>query len=556
MLAQPTVSSLVDVYAENAFFRPGEQVTLRVQAQAGARVEARVMHLAGRVAELSADLVDGRALLTWTPPADAVPRGYGLDLRLLAADGRLLAETSTAFDVLERWTQAPRYGFLSEFRPGRNNADETAAWAARYHLNGLQFYDWQYRHEQLMPPAGSDVYTDVLGRQLSLRVVKALIAAVHARNIAAMPYTAIYGASVAFHRQHPDWALFQLKDVPYTFGENFLVIMDPSRGSAWHAHLLGEFGRVLDETAFDGIHIDQYGAPKVGRDAQGARVDLAGVFPQFIDDTAALVREKRGPAGATLFNAVGNWPIETVAPSAQDAVYIEVWKPYSYFMDFHRLIVEAQQLGSGKPVIIAAYIPPDNLPAVRLANAAIFASGGYHLELGEPGAMLADPYFPKYGRMDDATAALLRRQYDFLVRYEDALGLALRDESNRAAALTIAGVETTTSGPRSKDVVAVIARLHRQPDQSSGRAETFSLVNFMGLATGQWQAAHANGPTALEKLAVSVKVNGKVASVWYATPDQASIAPQTLDFTQAGDTLRFVVPRLEYWTMIVVEYQP
>jgi dextranase len=103
-----------------------------------------------------------------------------------------------------------------------------------------------------------------------------------------------------------------------------------------------------------------------------------------------------------IFNAVGNWPVETVAPADQDAVYIEVWEPYLDFMDLHRLVAGAEKLGGGKPVIIAAYIHPERVANVRLANAIIFASGGYHLELGEPGAMLADAYFPRFGLMDEA----------------------------------------------------------------------------------------------------------------------------------------------------------
>ena len=68
------------------------------------------------------------------------------------------------------------------------------------------------------------------------------------------------------------------------------------------------------------------------------------------------------------------------------------------------LSASAEQLGGGKPVIIAAYIHPERADNVRLANAVIFASGGYHLELGEPDAMLADPYFPRFGLMDETYA--------------------------------------------------------------------------------------------------------------------------------------------------------
>jgi dextranase len=542
-------NNTLDVVPNKAFYRPGEPVTLYVTANGGTQVEVTITYLAGTVDQVQADLVNGTADLTWTPPTDS-PRGYGVDARLLDGSGNVLATASTAFDVLDRWTQAPRYGFLSEFSPGRNDAEATMAWAARYHLNGLQFYDWQYRHETLLPPEGRDPYTDLLGRELSLETVNALIEAAHARNIAAMPYTAIYGASVAFYQQHPDWALFQRRDHPYEFGGNFLVIMDPTPGSPWADHLLGEFARVLDETAFDGIHIDQYGAPKNGLNAAGDRVDLADVFPAFIDAAAEVVQERRGDEGAVIFNAVGNWPVDTVAPSNQDAVYIEVWQPYIVYMDLHRLVVEAERLGGGKPVIIAAYIHPDRVGSVRLANAIIFASGGVHLELGEPGAMLADPYFPRFGRMDTAMQALMRHHYDFLVRYENVLALDTTDATAaRAAALTITDVPT--EGRQSYNRVAVIVR-------AGENTETFSLVNLIDIDKPRWDRELEIGPTPQSNLNVRIAVERPVARVWWASPDGESIAPQAVDFTtdSDGSAIAFTLPSLAYWDMIVLEYQP
>lgn len=540
--AQPDVS-VATVQPDKAFFRPGEPATFSVTAPDGARVVARVTHVLDEVAQIEAPLQEGRASLRWEPPA-AAPRGYGLAVRVLDEAGAEIAAASTAFDVLDHWLQAPRYGFLTEFEPGRDNIDATMAWAARYHINGLQFYDWQYRHEQLLPPA--DPYTDPLGRRLSLETVARLIDAAHARNIAAMPYTAIYGASPAFYEQHPDWALFQADGVAFDFGDGFLKIMDPTPGSPWADYLLDQLAQVLDRTAFDGIHLDQYGAPKAGRNSAGEPVDLAEVFPAFIDQAAALVHAKRD-GGAMIFNAVGNWPVETVAPADQDAVYIEVWPPYRDFMDLHAIIAQAEALGGGKPVILAAYIHPNNAHNVRLANAVIFGSGAYHLELGEPGVMLADPYFPKFGEMNETLQAAVQRAYDFLVRYEEVLNAGTRDATAaRAGALAIDGVKT--DGTLSKNRVAVIVR------QGETR-ETFSLVNFMGLAHGKWLETLFQGPEPQRDLAVTLRVERPVERVWLASPDGDDLAPQTVAFEAEGGAIRFTVPSLDYWTMVVVEYR-
>src|SRR5690606_36500661 len=109
--AQSTVQT-VTIDADKAFFRPGEPATFTVTASDGARVLAVVTHLLDEVAQIEAPLQDGRASLRWDPPADA-PRGYGLQARVLDAAGNEIAVASAAFDVLDHWLQAPRYGFLS-----------------------------------------------------------------------------------------------------------------------------------------------------------------------------------------------------------------------------------------------------------------------------------------------------------------------------------------------------------------------------------------------------------------------------------------------------------
>lgn len=539
-----TVEISLEVRPEKSFYTPGEAVRLIVSASGGTHIRAHIMYLAQTLAMPDAPIVLGQGEIVWTPPPVS-PRGYGVDVELLDAGGKVVASSSTAFDVLDHWTQAPRYGFLTEFTAGRASPEETMDRAARYHLNGLQFYDWQYRHEQLLPPAGSEHYSDLLGREMSLEVVKSLIEAAHARNIAAMPYTAIYGASATFYQQHPDWGLFSGPDKAYEFGDNYLMIMNPAAGTGWVGHLLEQYAQVLEETAFDGIHIDQYGAPMRGWDSSGQPVHLDETFPLFIDATAELARKKRGRA-AVIFNAVRNWPLETVAPSQQDAVYIEVWEPYRSLCDLYRIVVRAQQLSGGKPVIIAAYIPPEQEINVRLANALIFAAGGYHIELGEPGMMLADPYFPKFGRMNAHMQEVMRRYYDFIVRYENLLALNTRDVTEeRAPDLQLEGL--ATQGRAARDRVVVLVR-------EGENAEAFSLINLMGIDGERWDSPLTQPPSPQHDIGVSVRVGRPVGRIYAASPDGREGAAQQIDFTAADGVVSFRLPQLDYWTMFVVEY--
>jgi dextranase len=325
--------------------------------------------------------------------------------------------------------------------------------------------------------------------------------------------------------------------------------MNPAGSSGWTAHLLDEYAEVLEKTRFDGIHIDTYGAPLVGQDGNGSRVEFAEAFPAFINATANLVHARR-EQGAVIFNAVRNLLTSSVAAAQQDAVYIEVWEPYRRFTDLHRIVVRAQELGTQelrpKPVIIAAYIHPEWSFNVRLANALIFASGGYHLELGEPEAMLADPYFPKFGKMDEQTSEITRRYYDFLVRYENILALDTRDATaQRAQALTIEGL--VTESYRSKDRVVVIVR-------SGEGFETFSLVNLIGIDGEHWEMPLTQPPQPLENLTVHLRVTRPVSKVYAASPDGERPELSPVSFTATDNDIQFTVSRLDYWNLLLVEY--
>jgi dextranase len=547
-------AKILSVQFDKAFYQPGEavrlaiQVTSEVNETSPARLTALISHLletTGR-SQLNILLAGGEQEfeLVYTPPPSA-PRGYGVNVKLESDHGEALATAFTSFDVLEHWTQTPRYGFLSDFTPGRKDAAETLQTLTRYHINGLQFYDWMYRHEQLL--ANEDPYLDLLGRRLSFQTVDDLIEAAHRQGMAAMPYTAVYGASIAFYQEHPDWALFNQGGKPALFGENFMAIMDPRPGSPWSAHLLNQFDQVLENTAFDGIHLDQYGDPKAGCDSHGNCFELAGPLAEFINETKALVTAHR-QHGTVVFNAVTNWPVETVAPARQDLVYIEVWPPYDWFNDLHSLIRDAQVLGGGKPVVLAAYMDPVHEHNVRLVDAIIFASGGSHIELGERADMLADPYFPNYKSMSPTLAEAVRRLYDFAVRYQDVIGPRARDATRDFQQRII--VEGVSTAPNAmKDKVWPIVR--------EGEGFTaISLVNLLGLESADWKVSIKDAPVPLGRTAVLIKDVGRPAArVWSASPDGEDPTPRVLEFNQENGNLTFEFPSLSYWNLVVIEWR-
>ena len=547
-----------EVRFDRAFYQPGQQAAVRVSVRGDharplpVQLAAAVTHLGKEIdrIEREVEIPPGESFFTveFQPPA-ASPRGYGLDLCLTGPDGRELACAWTAFDVLDHWTQTPRYGFLVDFAPGKEGIPEMMDTLTRFHINGLQFYDWMYRHDQFLTDQES--YRDPLGRLLSRETVERLIAAAHERGIAAMPYTAIYASSDAFYREHPDWALYQASGDPFRLGENFLVYMDPRPGSAWVKHLLGEFEEILDELDFDGIHLDQYGDPKAAMDASGKSFPLDEPIAETIDLTKDLVTA-HDPEGVVIFNAVNNWPIEEVAQTEQDVVYIEVWPPHIWYSDIHRLIVEAQALSGGKPVVLAAYIDPTFEHNARLLNAVIFASGGGHIELGEGAGMLADPYFPEYKAMSPDLAEAMARYYDFTVRYQDVIG-------PRAAEATRAYREKVAVSGASTEPRLQINKVWPLVRESEGRLAV-SLVNLQDIGTPEWTEEAAGAPAPLGPTEVRLTgLEREVEAVWTASPDGEDLSPQELDFAafedQDGAGIRVEIPDLNYWRLIVLEWK-
>jgi len=213
----------LDLYPAKAQFRPGEPVTLILEGRAedGAgspsaprgELELVVHRLEREVLRVKVpvvlDAADGRcevALGDDWETRDDVSVGYGADAFFRLTDGegtRLIGPLSTAFDVARHWKLAPRYGFLSDFAPGERGRLEDADSLLKFHLNVVQFYDWMYRHDELVPR--EDVFVDPMGRTLSHAVVREKIDALRRRGMASIAYAAGYAALKDFHAAHPAW---------------------------------------------------------------------------------------------------------------------------------------------------------------------------------------------------------------------------------------------------------------------------------------------------------------------------------------------------------------
>ena len=530
---------ILDVYPTQGSYAPGEMIKLQVEIEAAtkgnAQLKLEIRHLNDPPIVIFNELklIAGRQII----PADWVTPlpigGYAALVELLNEAGAAQSQASTAFDVLASWTDNPRYGFLSEFSQRRPDPDTTILELVHFHINGLQFYDWQYRHDTLVAPTIE--YIDPLGRPMSLTMINKLVDSAHRHGIACMAYLVIYAASAEFWQANPDWALFDENEKPIQFGENFLGLMDPSPGSPWNRHILQEASKTLREISFDGLHIDQYGEPKQAWDARNKAVDLPRAFVEFIRTT-----REQNPGKAILFNAVGNWPIEALARAPLDFMYIEVWPPQVEYQQLASIVLRAVQLSRGKPVVIALYLPANHPANILLADAIILACGGTRIELGEDAQLLVDPYFPKHQPIPDELRGELYRFYDYAVRTGEWLGSYNLSDGQRR---TWAKAEFNPSSLTLEERVWSVMR--QRPD-----GLCFSLVNLKGIENPSWNTAHPVPIPALE-MTVTVEYPRKPRQVSWASPEQDR-GPQALGFEYEQGKLHFAIPNLRYTGVIYI----
>jgi dextranase len=560
-----TLPYLKDVYPLRAQYRPGDDIALEIElcnpmaSPVEVSVHIDVFSLEKKIASVDREITlkarSGRQL-TVAVDCSRLAGGFGVDASLFV-EGKAAGSLSTAFDIVRKWNDAPRYGFLSDFYKEDEHDRVDVEQLRKYHINAVQFYDWMYRHHDLIPP--QEYFTDPMSRKLSLKSIRNKVALCHESGMKAFAYGAVYTASREFAAEHPRMMLYRNDGEEETFGGGWQNIMDVSAGSEWSAYIVSQYERAVRELDFDGIHMDTYGFPKTAfaKDGEGERfVRLDADYPALINRTkAALLKHK--PDAGVIFNAVGDWPTMEVANTAEDAVYVEVWPPCDRYVHLHDIVERARRAGK-KPVILAAYVKPFKTNrgsraenALRLAQAAIFASGGYHFVLGENNAVLCDSYYVDYAVVRRAFERTMRNYCDFIVRYTRLLySQELKDVSLTHAngineEYAFGGAEFSSCGEPGK----VWTIVKEMPG-----AKVIHFINLMGIASDRWNEGKPK-PKAVENIRVRVLDNERALGVYTASPD-GGCRMERLVFetaqTHRGRAVEFMLPFLEYWSMVYI----
>lgn len=508
---------------------------------------------------------------------------------------------STAFDIAESWKKAPRYGFLCDFGKQDENDRESVAQLAKYHLNVIQFYDWMYRHDDLVPH--EEYYQDPLNRSMSLIAVKNRIRQCHEHGMKTMAYGAVYASDWEFYLKHPEWALYDNRGKVQNLG-GWLVIMNIGPQSSWSDHIIQEYIKALTQLDFDGIQMDTYGFPKTAFSMNNGRKhyrQLEEDIHGFINKARKELEMYRKDAGI-FFNAVNNWPANDVAEALTDASYIEVWPPNDRYISLYNIINNAREKGH-KPVILAAYLPAfkhnaesaavesetdgtvcngvekrtaDAVAAENgflLLSAVIFASGGYHIMIGENNCLLSTEYFAAYVKMRGEFVRTVRNYYDFIVRY----GMLLYDLSLVDISMTHAtGIngeftfEASATGSGSgfsqADDMNNTQTVQFSSYGEAGKVWTIvrkmpgyyviNMINLTEIDDDMWRQAKPKRPKAVPGITLKIMLDEEIEGVLWASPDFENGRAEALEFAvvegNRGNCIRFDVPVLDIWDLVYI----
>ena len=547
------------LYTDKATYKPGETVTFTVSNVPSGSTLVRYRQLDQVIKEeaLSGDT------WTWTPPTTDYT-GYMVDLYQKDGEKEKIVGT-IAVDVSSDWKVYPRYGFVATFDQSKSEAVTKAEMKklARYHINGVQFQDWHWKHH--WPLGGTrdkllDTYTDIANRTIYTSSVKNYIAQQHAFGMKSIFYNLCFGAldedGAAEDGVKAGWYLFT--DTKHTNKDSHnllsngwksnIYLVNPDNAE-WQAYLAQRNDDVYANLDFDGYQIDQLGDRGTLYDYNGKKVDLPTGYASFINAMKAKNSDK-----SLIMNAVSGYGQEEILKTGKlDFAYNEVWGDQDQYADLLSILNTNKGYDSKIKTVFAAYMNYNkgsglfNIPGVLLADAVMFSLGGTHLELGGD-HMLTTEYFPNDAvRMNTTLQNALMHYYDFQTAYETLLmGESYEINPEITGSRKIVSW-TSTSAPQTGAISAYSKQV--------GDYQITHLINFVNANSMSWRDVNGDmpSPTTLTKLTVTVACSKAPTKVWMASPDQYGGVIQSLDFTYQDGKVTVVLPKLQYWDMLVIK---
>lgn len=552
---------LAYVTTDKARYNPGDPVryTLTMnESEQGGELVVRYKHL-NEVVDETTIKWDGspEAAWEWTPAQDDF-KGYMTEI-YLKQDKKIVDHANIAVDVSSDWGKFPRYGYLADFHAMDASEQEAVIDRLnRFRINGIQFYDWQWKHHmplKLEGGAPASEWPEIANRLVAYDTVKNYIDLAHESNMKAMNYNLLFGA---FEDAEADgvkreWGLFKdplltnqdLHSLPDSWASDILL-MNPANAE-WQNYLFEQEKNVFEHLPFDGWHVDQLGDRGNLYDGNADKVNLPAAYESFMNAA------KKAIDVDYVMNAVSQFGQANIAKTPVKFLYTEVWDAHPGYRNLKEIADQNAKYGKGAlNTVFAAYMNYDhadskgefNTPGVLLTDAVIFASGASHLELGEN--MLAKEYFPNRNlsipaELEDALVVY----YDFLTAYQNLLRDGTAEKELESVSAEGAELSDTPE----------LGKVWSFAKEAQGRT-MLHLINFTDATTLEWQDNQANQaePNEISDLKLTVKADAKVKKAWLATPDYYNGSAVELDFKQKDGEVTLTLPKLKYWDMVVLEY--
>ncbi|CAM4168644.1 glycoside hydrolase family 66 protein [Paenibacillus alkaliterrae] len=547
---------------DKAAYRPGEKVSFKLdlsKAEPEAKVIVQYRHLGEKIGGQEIKAEGEQVTWDWAPPKEN-GKGYMAEV-FITAKGEVKDHLNVAIDVSADWKKFPRYGYLADFHSmSEEEMSQIIDRLNRFHINGIQFYDWQYKHHEPLKMDGDQPakeWPDIANRPVSFDTIKGYIDLAHSKNMMAMNYNLLFGAYEGAEADGVmmEWGLYkdptQTNQDKHPLPDNWasdIMLYDPSN-TEWQTYLIDKEIEVFKHLKFDGWHVDQLGDRGALWNADGESVKLTQGYVSFLK----AAKEKLDVD--YVMNAVGQYGQAFMAPQAPlEFLYTEVWDGHPKYGSLKDIIDQNSAYSKNKlNTVLAAYMNYDlanspgefNTPGVLLTDAVIFASGGSHLELGEN--MLAKEYFPNKNLTIPAELEeQLIRYYDFLVAYQNLLRDGL-EESETAASGT--GAVEISAEPEQGKIWSFAKR--------KGESEIVHFINFSDATTMEWKDNRGEQATPAERKNVDIFIptEREVADIMFASPDYYNGSPVKLSFEQNNGSLAFKLPGLKYWDLITISYK-
>lgn len=382
------------IYVGKASYKPGETAHIEFCVEnaggdAQKNADVTIWHLQNIVWTTSVPVyVSERSSATigfdWQTPNEDF-KGYLVQISL---DGKSYV---SAVDVSSDVARYPRYGYSVDFMPGETQEESDAMMkelAQVYHINLVQYYDWMYRHEKVLPDSGNE-WVDMFGHTLSRTTIQQRIDAGHQYNQKAMAYLMSYMAREGYESNgvNKTWGLYadpNNRNTDYDPNNNSTLnnvdqFIFPMEGNPapilfafnplnenWQDFMANQYKCAVNELGFDGIQIDQmgdfWGNNIAYYDYDGNYVNLGESFAPFTNAIKEQLTANNSSKNIVTMNAVNGGNNDYFSSNAiitqanTDFAFSELWGNSDSYQKINSFVNWQRMNDGGKTMVLAAYM--------------------------------------------------------------------------------------------------------------------------------------------------------------------------------------------------------